>query len=161
MTATSLLLFVSLGSVDRCDTELSLSPGGVYHRRSSYSDSTASSSRAKERAAGKAPQPPEQQITMFYNGQIWVCDVTEIQARAIISSAKREMEDVEAQKQSSRRQGSSFPRPDATPSAPTRPPPPPLNRSLSVKRSLQRFLQNRKTRAVESSPYGHHRETAI
>ncbi|KAJ8493334.1 hypothetical protein OPV22_015055 [Ensete ventricosum] len=160
MTATNLLLFVSLGSIDRCDTELSLSPGGVYHGHSSYSNSSASSSRVEEKAAGKAPQPPEQQITMFYNGQICVCDVTEIQAKAIISSAKREMEDVEAQKQSSRRQGSSFPPPDATPSAPTRPPPS-LNRSLSMKRSLQRFLLNRKTRAVDSSPYSHHHETAI
>ncbi|CAD5182996.1 unnamed protein product [Musa acuminata subsp. malaccensis] len=45
MTATNLLLFVSLGSIDHCDTELSLSPGGVYHRHSSYSDTSASSSR--------------------------------------------------------------------------------------------------------------------
>ncbi|RWW26143.1 hypothetical protein GW17_00009491 [Ensete ventricosum] len=45
MTATNLLLFVSLGSIDRCDTELSLSPGGVYHGHSSYSNSSASSSR--------------------------------------------------------------------------------------------------------------------
>lgn len=99
MTATNLLLlFVSLGSVDRCDTELSLSPGGVYHHSS---DVSAGSSRylptrtvtfalpsslllrrhgssrvcrsAKEKAAAQQP------ITIFYNGQMCVCDVTEAQ----------------------------------------------------------------------------------
>ncbi|CAL9107826.1 unnamed protein product [Musa textilis] len=76
MTATNLLLlFVSLGSVDRCDTELSLSlslsPGGVYHHSS---DVSAGSSRsAEEKAAAQQP------ITIFYNGQMCVCDVTEAQ----------------------------------------------------------------------------------
>ncbi|CAN6571351.1 unnamed protein product [Malus baccata var. baccata] len=34
----------------------------------------------------------EEQITIFYNGQVFVCDVTELQARAIILLAAREME---------------------------------------------------------------------
>ncbi|RWW10383.1 hypothetical protein GW17_00026077 [Ensete ventricosum] len=45
MTAANLLLpLVSLGSVDRCDTELSLSlsPGGVYHRSSDVSAGSSS-----------------------------------------------------------------------------------------------------------------------
>ncbi|CAL9112606.1 unnamed protein product [Musa acuminata var. zebrina] len=144
MTATDLLLlFVSLGSVDRCDTELSLSlslsPGGVYHHGS---DVSAGSSRsAEEKAAAQQP------ITIFYNGQMCVCDVTEVQARAIISAAERETEDAEAKKQSDRRPDSS-----SLPPSPAPAPPRVLNRSLSMKRSLQRFLQNRKTRAVDSSP---------
>ncbi|KAJ8467242.1 hypothetical protein OPV22_029794 [Ensete ventricosum] len=143
MTAANLLLpLVSLGSVDRCDTELSLSlsPGGVYHRSSDVSAGSSSRS-AGEKAAAQQP------ITIFYNGQMCVCDVTEAQARAIISAAERE---TEAKKQSDRRPDSS-----SLPPPPAPAPPRVLNRSLSMKRSLQTFLQNRKTRAVDSSspPY--------
>ncbi|RWW78312.1 hypothetical protein BHE74_00013467 [Ensete ventricosum] len=70
-----------------------------------------------------------------------------MQARAIISAAERE---TEAKKQSDRRPDSS-----SLPPPPAPAPPRVLNRSLSMKRSLQTFLQNRKTRAVDSSspPY--------
>ncbi|OAY74570.1 Protein TIFY 5A [Ananas comosus] len=40
-------------------------------------------------------QQAETKITIFYDGQICVCDVTEIQARAIISMARKEMEEKE------------------------------------------------------------------
>ncbi|WOL03405.1 hypothetical protein Cni_G12125 [Canna indica] len=149
MTATDLLLlFVSLGSIAdvHCDTELCLGTGA------------ASSSRAgdqKAAAAGKAPpqqqQQKEQQITIFYDGQICVCDVTEIQAKAIISTARREIEDTDQAKKNQSDE-SSLP-PPLQPSQPQL-----LNRSLSMKRSLQRFLQNRKTRAHESAPNNHQQD---
>ncbi|KAI3466832.1 hypothetical protein Pfo_023495 [Paulownia fortunei] len=79
----------------------------------------------------------KQQLTIFYNGRVAVCDATELQARAIIWFASRE--------------GDS---PGSDPS------PPLLTSSLysptaglSMKRSLKRFLQKRKTRAQATSPY--------
>ncbi|XP_057764001.1 protein TIFY 5A [Salvia miltiorrhiza] len=79
-----------------------------------------------------------QQLTIFYNGKIASCDATELQARAIISLASRE-----AEEKSSRNS-----------------PPPPLNSpvysaatGMSMKRSLKRFLEKRKSRAQSMSPY--------
>ncbi|XP_077220905.1 protein TIFY 5A-like [Tasmannia lanceolata] len=80
-----------------------------------------------------------QQLTIFYDGRICACNVTEIQARAILHLAKREMEE----------------RPrtcDSEPFLPSQQTQ--LNApALSMKRSLQRFLQKRKTRIQETSPY--------
>ncbi|KAL2473807.1 Protein TIFY 5A [Forsythia ovata] len=85
----------------------------------------------------------QQPLTIFYNGRILTaCDVTELQARSIISLASQEMEK------------SNTP-PSTGPSSPL------LQSHLysptgnSMKRSLQRFLQKRKTRAQEAFPYHH------
>ncbi|PIN04060.1 hypothetical protein CDL12_23407 [Handroanthus impetiginosus] len=78
------------------------------------------------------PSPNEKQkLTIFYN------------ARAIISLAGRETED----QKSSNSSGSepSSPAINSLISSPTK--------VLSMKRSLQRFLQKRKTRAQAISPY--------
>ncbi|EYU33376.1 hypothetical protein ABFS82_13G082600 [Erythranthe guttata] len=70
----------------------------------------------------------QHQLTVFYNGRIAASDVTEFQqARAIILLASGEMED---EKRS------------AIPTS-----------GLSMKRSLQRFLEKRKTRLQCTSPY--------
>ncbi|CAK9167854.1 unnamed protein product [Ilex paraguariensis] len=86
----------------------------------------------------------QQQLTIFYDGRVSVCDVTELQARAIILLASREMEE-----KSKTLSGSSDP-------------PSPLLQSqlssptgLPLKRSLQRFLQKRKHRIQATSPYNH------
>ncbi|XP_075499875.1 protein TIFY 5A-like [Primulina tabacum] len=73
--------------------------------------------------------PEKKQLSIFYNGRIATCDVTEIQARAIIMLARRELDQ------------ETTPGPTAT------------TTGLSMKRSLQRFLQKRKTRAQSTSPY--------
>ncbi|KAG6497060.1 protein TIFY 5A-like [Zingiber officinale] len=132
-----------------CDTELCLSPIG--QRRSSR--------------RGKAPelkQEDDGNITIFYDGRISICDVTEIQARAIISMAK-EME-VEIKNNDNKSSdtlerlqvpcgsnttASSMAMVTVVPSLL-------LNQRPSMKRSLQQFLQKRKTRRslqVSSPPY--------
>ncbi|KAL7129671.1 hypothetical protein ABFS83_13G083300 [Erythranthe nasuta] len=75
----------------------------------------------------QSPNQKQQQLTVFYNGRVAACDVTEFQARAIILLASGEMED---EKRS------------AIPTS-----------GLSMKRSLQRFLEKRKTRLHCTSPY--------
>ncbi|KAL2467399.1 Protein TIFY 5A [Abeliophyllum distichum] len=80
-----------------------------------------------------------QQLTIFCNGKVAVCDVTELQARAIILVASREMEG-----KSDTKPGSD---PWLLPFLES-----PLN-SLSMKKSLQRFLQKRKARIQATSLY--------
>ncbi|XP_068334438.1 protein TIFY 5A-like [Pyrus communis] len=85
----------------------------------------------------------EPQITIFYNGQVFVCDVTELQARAIILLATREM-----------RGGGTSSRWSSAVLLALRsqiygPP------GVSMKRSLRRFLQKRKQRSQAASPYNY------
>ncbi|KAK4399368.1 protein TIFY 5A [Sesamum angolense] len=95
----------------------------------------------------------KQQLTIFYNGRVATCDVTELQARSIISLARREMED-EKSKSSLGGSGSE-------PSSPLLISSPIHNSSqtrgngsgLSMKRSLQSFLQKRRSRVQAISPY--------
>ncbi|XP_073041713.1 protein TIFY 5A-like [Primulina eburnea] len=70
----------------------------------------------------------EEEATVFCNGRVATCDVTELQARAIIMLTRREL-DRETKLGSTAITG------------------------LSIKRSLQRFIQKRKTRSQSASPY--------
>ncbi|KAM6548620.1 hypothetical protein CsatB_020296 [Cannabis sativa] len=83
-----------------------------------------------------------QKVTVFFNERAFVCDMTELQARAILLFANKKVEEgrdgeglelalssVCLQSQICGSQG------------------------LSMKRSLQRFLQKRKQRSQASSPY--------
>ncbi|KAF8391064.1 hypothetical protein HHK36_023364 [Tetracentron sinense] len=98
-------------------------------------------------------ESPQQQLTIFHNGRVCVCDVTELQsnrtvitnlefgyamqARAILWVASGEMDE-----------RMSTPRSELiSPSLQS-----PVS-SLSMKRSLQRFLQKRKIRIQATSPY--------
>ncbi|KVH89392.1 protein TIFY 5A-like [Cynara cardunculus var. scolymus] len=81
-------------------------------------------------------QNQNQQLTIFYGGRVSVCDVTDTQARAIIKVASEEIEE----KWRSR-----------TPGSPLLPSP----SGLSMKMSLQSFLQKRKHRIQATSPYHH------
>ncbi|KAL0542664.1 hypothetical protein IC582_017737 [Cucumis melo] len=116
--------------------ELRLSP--TY---SSAAAATASVSGNPSPTAYGSPQ--SQQLTIFYNGRICVCDVTELQARAILKLATREMEENGL---------SETPSPMLQQSPPPRTPTTP---GLSMKKSLQRFLQKRKHRVQATSPYNH------
>ncbi|OIT32863.1 PREDICTED: protein TIFY 5A-like [Nicotiana attenuata] len=82
----------------------------------------------------------QQQLTIFYNGKVVVSDATELQAKAIIYLASRETE--ENTKTSSPISESSSPLLQT-------------QTGLSMKKSLQRFLQKRKNRIQETSPYHH------
>ncbi|XP_055821960.1 protein TIFY 5A-like [Solanum dulcamara] len=82
-----------------------------------------------------------QQLTIFYNGKFVVSDVTELQAKAIIHLASREME----------KKTHKTPPPMSEPSSPLLQP----QTGLFMKKSLQRFLQKRKNRIQTASPYHH------
>ncbi|KAK3000785.1 hypothetical protein RJ639_021451 [Escallonia herrerae] len=84
----------------------------------------------------------QQQLTIFYNGRMSVCDVTERQARAIILLASQETE-----------QKSKTPTGSSEPSSPLIQSPVYSPTGLSMKRSLQRFLQKRQHRTQAISPY--------
>lgn len=107
-------------------------------------------------------EPPQQQqqkpqkLTIFYNGTVCVCDATELQAKAILMLASREMEDNKIRKFSSGPSSSSSS--SGKPVSPIRTSPPPVyssknNTALSMKRSLQRFLQKRNNRMQATYPY--------
>ncbi|CAL9123014.1 unnamed protein product [Musa textilis] len=132
-----------------CDPELRLSlcTGEDGHRN--YRSDSSRLSRVD------SPRRNQQQMTIFYDGRVCVCTATEMQAKAIISMAKREMDDMVAEKkqqqqqQSAESSTSSLPRPPSPRAVPQM-----LNPGLSMKRSLQRFLQKRKARINDVSPYG-------
>ncbi|KAJ8761923.1 hypothetical protein K2173_006525 [Erythroxylum novogranatense] len=114
-----------------CNLELRLvSPVGCDddHRKQEHSDESS------------PQEQQQQQLTIFYNGSVCVSDVTELQARSILMLASRDMED--------KVRISSVPTtPSPTISSPLHTP------GLSMKRSLQRFLQKRNDRIQSTSPY--------
>ncbi|XP_038987904.1 protein TIFY 5A-like [Phoenix dactylifera] len=142
------------------DPELRLSLGSSSQDWSSAESSrTDGSSANSEQNQQRHQQQQQQQITIFYNGQLCVSDVTEFQARAIISMAKQEMDD-RMNKHHHQHQQHQFQQKHHNKSTPPQPPasssqamPEVLNQGLSMKKSLQRFLQKRKTRINALSPY--------
>ncbi|KAG8385272.1 hypothetical protein BUALT_Bualt03G0024700 [Buddleja alternifolia] len=123
--------------IGNCNLELRLSPSAFSY--SSYYNGQYSSML---NGVGEIANDKKQQLTIFYNGRIAACDVTELQARALISLASREMEE----------KSNSSPGSDPTSPMVNRPLCSPAS-GLSMKRSLQRFLQKRKTRAQSTYPY--------
>ncbi|KAL2930605.1 Protein TIFY 5A, partial [Bienertia sinuspersici] len=91
-----------------------------------------------------AESPKEEQVmTIFYNGSICVCDVTELQARSIITLASRKTPRIQR-----------FSTGKADPISPA------LQfqqishkTDLSLKRSLRQFLEKRKRRIHSTAPY--------
>ncbi|XP_022978906.1 protein TIFY 5A [Cucurbita maxima] len=107
-----------------CNLELRLSP----------------TSSAIAAVAAPNANPQSQQLTIFYNGRICVCDATELQAIAILKLATREMEEKGPNE-------TPWPILQQSPAPVT-----PTTPGLLMKRSLQRFLQKRKHRAQPTSP---------
>ncbi|KAB2081780.1 hypothetical protein ERO13_A05G147700v2 [Gossypium hirsutum] len=90
----------------------------------------------------ESPKTQQQQLTIFYNGRVCVSDVTELQAKAILMLANRERDE---------RMKSPTGWEPVSPTLKSQVKCP--NTALSMKRSLQRFLQKRKTRIQATSPY--------
>ncbi|XP_062189480.1 protein TIFY 5-like [Phragmites australis] len=119
--------------------------------------------RTGSRGPAAAEQAGRSMMTIFYHGRVCAVDVTEIQARAIISMASHESSADQLQRGDS---GSSsaggYLRPAAANVAPAASPRAvaasvidQVATGLSMKRSLQRFLQKRKARtaAAVAPPY--------
>ncbi|CAH9138021.1 unnamed protein product [Cuscuta epithymum] len=83
-----------------------------------------------------------QQMTIFYDNEVVTCDVTELQARAIIMIASEERWKTTVSEPSSPLMQPQLCRPPALAT----------DNGLSMKKSLQRFLHKRKNR-VQSTPY--------
>ncbi|XP_051125262.1 protein TIFY 5A [Andrographis paniculata] len=117
-----------------CNLELRLVTPSVHFHSADYSASRSD-------MADSSSKEEKQKLTIFYNGRITACDVTDLQARAIILLANRETEDeksiVEEKTSSTTVQSPGYNPPNG----------------LYMKRSLQRFLQKRKNRAQATSPY--------
>ncbi|PKA66038.1 Protein TIFY 5A [Apostasia shenzhenica] len=116
-----------------------------------YSSSASSSSSYSDRnppicisRSGSSDEHRRQPITIFYNGRICASDVSDLQARSIIEMAKIEVDHGKRREELGKwEEGSS---PPAEPQL--------MNPGLSMKRSLQRFLQKRKARIADhASPY--------
>ncbi|KAA3489173.1 protein TIFY 5A [Gossypium australe] len=90
----------------------------------------------------ESPETQQQQLTIFYNGRVCVSDVTELQAKAILMLANRKRDE---------RMKSPTGWEPVSPTLKSQVNSP--NTALSMKRSLQRFLQKRKTRIQATSPY--------
>ncbi|KAJ4781541.1 Jasmonate ZIM-domain protein 12b [Rhynchospora pubera] len=108
---------------------------------------------------GSVPRDDElrkKQMTMFFNGEMRVFDVTEAQARAIICSAMQQIENEKKQlihENDTNNKMSQHKHEQSTDNSAKAVSPPIQPSELSMKRSLQRFLQKRKARMAATSPY--------
>ncbi|KAL4627585.1 hypothetical protein ACB092_05G176200 [Castanea dentata] len=123
-----------------CNLELCLVP----YSASLPSNDSGDDHRPMMEERRDSPQQNQQpqQLTIFYNGKICVSDVTEIQARSILMLATREMEERLKTPTGSDLSSPTMQTEQYSPST-----------GLSMKRSLQRFLQKRKNRLQATSPY--------
>nr|XP_023885500.1 protein TIFY 5A [Quercus suber]POE69529.1 protein tify 5a [Quercus suber] len=123
-----------------CNLELRLVP---YSASLPSNDSGDDHQPMMEERRGSPQQNQQpQQLTIFYNGKICVSDVTEFQARSILLLATREMEERLKTPTGSDLSSPTLQTEVYSPST-----------GLSMKRSLQRFLQKRKNRIQATSPY--------
>ncbi|KAK7835001.1 protein TIFY 5A [Quercus suber] len=123
-----------------CNLELRLVP---YSASLPSNDSGDDHQPMMEERRGSPQQNQQpQQLTIFYNGKICVSDVTEFQARSILLLATREMEERLKTPTGSDLSSPTLQTEQYSPST-----------GLSMKRSLQRFLQKRKNRIQATSPY--------
>ncbi|XP_074569217.1 protein TIFY 10a-like [Curcuma longa] len=155
----------------RYDPELWFSIGGeavavasaARHRTSNNSMRLRRMESLLRHSTAYQRQQQKRQMTIFYNGQVCVCDATEMQARAIIAMAEKEMEAMigkqkQMNKHDQQRQEAMVESTTALPLPPSPSPetsPQVLNPGLSMRRSLQRFLEKRKDRISEATPYSY------
>ncbi|KAL6201197.1 hypothetical protein ACLB2K_024912 [Fragaria x ananassa] len=97
----------------------------------------------------------QQQLTIFYNGVMCTCDVTELQARAILCVANNELGKIVVKTSTT---SSLIPSGSYELSSPSAHYSPPCTSrvaagGLSIKKSLRKFLQKRKHRSQATHPY--------
>ncbi|XP_058754453.1 protein TIFY 5A-like [Vicia villosa] len=128
-----------------CNLELCLFPQYV-------SDSTHNQNNhmfEEEKDSDKSSMQNQQQpLTIFYDGKMCVIDVTEFQAKSILMMADRKVQETVMTPESK----ASTPTIVQSPHQLYSPGPAP---ALSMRTSLQRFLQKRKNRIQQASPYNH------
>ncbi|XP_055821961.1 protein TIFY 5A-like [Solanum dulcamara] len=114
----------------KCNLELRLVPPAPYFDSMENKESIDEEKKHRE-------------LTIFYDGKVVVSHATELQAKAIIHLASRKMKEN-----------------TKTPSPLSEPPSPLLQSQMevSMKKSLQRFLQRRKNRTQVISPYYHQQQ---
>ncbi|OWM85491.1 hypothetical protein CDL15_Pgr019115 [Punica granatum] len=143
-----------------CNLKLQLQPSsGTDLLPRPYLDTAAGSPHRDDHHHQQQQQQQEQQLTIFYNGQVCVCNVTEVQARALMMLASREMMGTSPSGGSSPRDQEeedssisplSYYSRMASAHTPSMPSP---TTAFSMKRSLQRFLQKRRHRISAAAPY--------
>ncbi|KAK7412569.1 hypothetical protein VNO78_04034 [Psophocarpus tetragonolobus] len=89
----------------------------------------------------------QQPLTIFYDGKICVADVTDLQAKSILMLANGKMEERVKTPTGSEPSSPSVMHTNNQLHSP--------GTGLSMRKSLQRFLQKRKNRVQEASPYHH------
>ncbi|KAI9122590.1 hypothetical protein K1719_006430 [Acacia pycnantha] len=102
-----------------------------------------------EREMSGEDEGKQQKLTIFYDGKVCISDVTHLQARWIMKEASKEMAEEEKNMMKLNRSLSQSQTEMCSPNNNNA-------LSLSMKRSLQRFLQKRKDRILHSPhPYHH------
>ncbi|KAL5150969.1 Protein TIFY 5A [Glycine soja] len=92
-------------------------------------------------------QQQQQPLTIFYDGNICVADVTELQAKSILLLANRKLEERVRTPTGSEPSSPAVMQSNNQLYSP--------GTGLSMRKSLQRFLEKRKNRVQEASPYHH------
>ncbi|KAL0534892.1 hypothetical protein IC582_029191 [Cucumis melo] len=138
-----------------CNLELRLSPSSstFLSDRDSGDHPHHSHPRLHQFLDDECNKNSQQQMTIFYNGRVCVADFTEDQAKAIIMLASRHVEERSTIPQQKLKPRSTSPEQchrEAVSGSGSG-----SGSGLSMKRSLQRFLQKRKNRIQSASPYNY------
>ncbi|XP_058754454.1 protein TIFY 5A-like [Vicia villosa] len=127
-----------------CNLELCLFPQYVSDNNHNHNNHMVEEERDSDQSSIQNQQQP---LTIFYDGKMCVTDVTEFQAKSILMMANRKVQETVKTPTESE---ASTPTTVESPHQLYSPGP-----ALSMKMSLQRFLQKRKNRAQQASPYNH------
>uniref|UniRef100_A0A166IL75 Tify domain-containing protein n=1 Tax=Daucus carota subsp. sativus TaxID=79200 RepID=A0A166IL75_DAUCS len=104
-----------------------------------------SSWKEEMRSPNSEEKQDNRKLTIFYNGRVSSCDVTDIQARSIILLATQE---IGGEKLTTPASSGTSSESSSKPQQYYK-----QNKGLSMKKSLQQFLQKRRTRIQATSPY--------
>ncbi|XP_058723905.1 protein TIFY 5A-like [Vicia villosa] len=127
-----------------CNLELCLFPQYVSDSNHNQNHHMVEEEADNDKSSMQNQQQP---LTIFYDGKMCVTHVTEFQAKSILMMANKKVQETVNTPTGSE---PSTPTIVESPQQSCSPGP-----GLSMKRSLQRFLQKRKNRIQQASPYNH------